>query len=108
MTSSVHSGEIMKTAIRSIRNEIKKRTVRRHTVPSWIKTVTVADVQGPTCPRRSIRDSALRFVGGRFASDSTSSRTRFPDLYNTYFSDDVETQGKKIITHQRRPTYIQA
>lgn len=60
---------------------------------NYIMTVSNAHLQGSTCLRHSIRDSAVRFAGGCSASETIFSRNHSPDLYNTYL-DDVEMQGE--------------
>ena len=67
-------------------------------------TVSNVHVRGSTCPRHSSRDSAVRFAGGRFASESILSRIHSLDLHNTYLSDDVEMRdGNRQLTNAVPP-----
>jgi len=75
-------------SVNKIRNDIEQGGTlgyvqfERHGVPKlYNRRHRLQTYGGPTCPRHSIRDSASRFVGARFVSGSTSSRTRFLDLF---------------------------
>jgi len=55
-------------------------------VPPTCYSLSVARGRGLTCPRRSNRDAALLFFGGRLPFESTFSRTRFLDPHHPTYS----------------------